>query len=118
MASVHKKWPIGAPAALAAALTLAACAGAPPTAEIRGARDSVARAQYDGAPQLAPQPFQSAQGKLSSAQASVQDGNMGQAKNLAEEAQADGDYADAVSVAQKAATGASQLQGLQQRLQR
>jgi len=118
MISAHKKWRVSAPVALATTLALVACAGTPPTAELRGARDSVARAQFDGAAQLAPQPFQSAQDKLNSAQGSVQNNNMDLAKNMAQEAQADADYADAVANAHKAETGATQLQGLSQKLQR
>ena len=106
----------GTSAALSTALLLAACADAP-TAEMRGARDSIARAQFDGAPQLAAEPFQSAQDKSAKAQSSVSDGHMGQAKTLAEESQADADYADAVSVAAKTNASAMQLQGAQQKLQ-
>jgi hypothetical protein len=106
----------GAGAAVSATLLLAACADAP-TAEMRGARDSIARAEYDGAPQLAAEPFQAAQDKSAKAESSVTGGHMDQAKNLAEEAQADADYADAISVAIKTGESATQLQAAQQKLQ-
>jgi Domain of unknown function (DUF4398) len=107
----------GMPVVVGLTLALAACAAPPPTAELRGARDSIARAQYDGAPDLATQPFQTAQDKLASARSGVSNGDMDQAKALAEESQADADYADAVSVVKKTASTASQLQGLQSRSQ-
>ncbi len=118
MKSPQKIRRVGLPIAVASTLALVACAGgSPPAAEMRGARDSIARAQYDGAAHFAPQPFQGSQDKLNRAQGSVQNNDMRQARDLAEEAQADADYADAVSNAQKAANGASQLQDLQQQLQ-
>jgi hypothetical protein len=116
------KWAHGsqylvASAALGSSLALVACAQSPPTAEMRGARDSIARAAYDGAPDLAPQPFHAAQDKVARAQSGVNDNDMTQAKYLAEEAQADADYADAASNAAKTTATAMQLQGAQQKLQ-
>ena len=106
---------LGVTAVFVSSLTLLACSHSPPTAELRGARDSIARAEYDGARQLAAQPFQMAQDRLARAQTNVTNNDMGQAKNLAEEAQADADYADAVANTKKTATAAAELQGAQQK---
>lgn len=108
---------LGATGVFALVAILAACSSPAPTAELRAARDTVARAQYDGAPQLAPQPFQMAEGKLAKAQANVQNKDMDQAKWLAEESQADADYADAVANVMKTQQGAAQLQQFQQKRQ-
>jgi hypothetical protein len=102
-------------AVLAAIPALAACSASPPTAEIRSARDAVARAEYDGAAQLAPAPLQQAHTKLATAQTSVSNKEMDRARNFAEEAQADADYADAVSVVQKSGQTSQQMQLMQRR---
>ena len=110
---------LAAPAILATALALAACSSAPPpTAEMRGARDAIARAQDDGAAQLAPQPLQMAQDKLARAQADVTNDKNDAAKRWAEQAQADADFAAASSNAQKAEHTASELTDAQNGLQR
>jgi hypothetical protein len=98
-------------------LGLAACSGPQPTAELRSAGDAIARAQYDGAQQLAPQPLQMAQGKLSSAHSAANKDDMDQAKWLAEESEADANYAAATANAQRIGNTASELTGAQRRLQ-
>lgn len=109
----------GAFIALGLTLGLAACSsGPPPNAELRAASDAIARAQYDGAQQLAPQPLQMAQGKLSSAHHAVTNDDMDLAKWLAEEAEADADYAGATADRLRIANTAGELTGAQQRLQR
>ena len=81
-------WRPGTLIALGLTLGLAACSGTPPNAELRAAGDAIARAQYDGAQQLAPQPLQMAQNKLTGAHHAVSTDDMDQAKWLAEEAEA------------------------------
>jgi hypothetical protein len=117
MKSQHCPLYLGVAVAFVSSLTLVACTRSPPTAELRGARDSIARAEYDGARQLAAQPFQMAKDKLAGAQTDVMNNDMGHAKNQAEEAQADADYADAVANAKKTATAAAELQRAQQKLE-
>jgi hypothetical protein len=114
MYSRVKSWRLAISAAVLTIPALAACSESPPTAEIRGARDAIARAQYDGAGQLAPEPLQMAQHKLATAQAKVSSEDMGVAKNLAEESEADADYADAIAVVAKSTQTNQQLQMLHQ----
>ena len=100
------------------ALGLAACSSGPaPNAELRAAGDAISRAQYDGAQQLAPQPLQMAQGKLQSAHEQVGHDNMTQAKWLAEESEADADYAGATANQQRIASTASELTEAQRQRQ-
>jgi membrane-bound lytic murein transglycosylase len=102
-----------APAALASATMLAACAGEPPTSEIGHARSAIGRAEADGAAQLAPAPLQTAHDKLGRAQVAVQSGDYTQARRMAEQADVDAEYADASSRAQRAEKTARELQSMQ-----
>lgn len=103
--------------AVAMTLTLASCGGEPvPTGAMRSAADAIARAQNDGAEQLAAQDLQMAQSKLANAHSQVAADNNADARRSAEQAGADADYADAVSNAQRVSNTAGQLQELQQRL--
>ena len=105
-----------APAAITLALALAACAEPqPPTAAMRSASDAIARAQENGAQSVAPQPLQMAQDKLSHAHSAVNAKEMTQAEYLAEESEADANYANATSNAQRLSATASELQGLEKR---
>ena len=99
-------------------LALAGCSSGPaPTAEMRAAGDAIARAQYDGARQLAPQPLQMAEGKLANAHDTANRGHMDNAKWLAEESEADADYAGATANQQRIANTAGELTEAQRRRQ-
>jgi hypothetical protein len=58
-----------------------------------------------------------AQDKLARAQDNIKNKNMDEAKWLAEQSQADADYADAVAVVAKTQQGAAELQQFQQNRQ-
>jgi hypothetical protein len=102
-------------ALLVATVTLVACSTPPPTNELRTAQDAIERAQFNGAQQIAPQQLQMAQDKVSRAQASVKDKDMDVAENLAVEAAADANYADALALVYKSGQTKQQLQQYYQR---
>ena len=110
---LNQRW-LARSALLVATVTLAACSTPPPTNEIRSAQDAIERAQFSGAQQIAPQPLQMAQDKLSRAQASVKDKDMDVAENLAVEAEADANYAGALALVHNTAQTQQQLQQYQQ----
>jgi hypothetical protein len=82
---------------------------------MRSAADAIARAQNDGAAQLAPQILQTAQSKLANAHSQVAADHNTDARRSAEQANADADYADALSNSQRLSNTAGQLQQLQER---
>ena len=111
MTSQPRNWRPAVPAIVIAALALAACQSSPPpTAALERARTSIEGAQLDGAQELAPAQLQSAQSKLSSAQAAVGQQDMEQARYLAEEAEMEGINAGQVAQAQKAVNTQAELQ--------
>ena len=115
MTSRHKQWRLAA-ASVALALAVVACAETPaPTAQIRSAREAIARAEENGAKAIAPEPLQMAQNKLDAAQSAVQQKEMDKAAFMAEEAEADADLASATANAQRVSNTAEQLQGAQRR---
>lgn len=77
-----------AAAALVVAGALAGCAGTPPVAEMSAARTMVSQAEPQAA-RYAPDLLHEAQAKLASAEAALQNGDNGEARLLAEKAQAD-----------------------------
>jgi hypothetical protein len=119
MKARQNRWRIAAPLLLGSTLALAACAETPPpSAEIRGAREAIARAEENGARSLAPQPLQMAEDKLNRSQAAVQQNDMQTARYLAEESEVDADLASANSNAQRISNTATELQGAVQKRNR
>ncbi len=111
MTSQARTWRPAVPAIAVATVTLAACHGPPPpTTALDRARTAIQGAQLDGAQELAPTQLQSAQNKLASAEAAVGQGDMDQAKYLAEEAEMEGINAEQVALAQKAVNVQTELQ--------
>ena len=105
-----------APAIIASVLALAACAEPqPPTAQMRSAGDAIARAQDNGAQNIAPQPLQMAQDKLNRAHAAVNAKDMTTAERLAEQSEADANYASATANAQRISATAQELQQYEQK---
>jgi uncharacterized protein DUF4398 len=100
-------FPRGAAAGvLLSALALGACAQIP-SHEIAHARDTIVRAEEDGALNLAPAPLQMAQEKLDKAKAASRAGEYAQARRLAGQAEVDADYASATARAEQAVKTAS-----------
>lgn len=103
MTSRFPKWSAALPAIVVSAAALAACqTPPPPTAQMNRAQTAILGAQQDGAQQIAPSQLQTAQSKLSSAQAAVAQKDMEQARYYAEESEMDAIYADQLALAQKA----------------
>jgi uncharacterized protein YceH (UPF0502 family) len=83
---------------LGAALALTACASLPPpTAELAGAQQAVARADMADADQYAPEPIERARAALLQAQAAMAGGREGEARRLALLSSAAADLAHAHS---------------------
>ncbi len=101
-----------APAVLACAVLLGACAsqGKPPVADLAIARTSVSQAEAAGAAQFAPVEFLSARDKLARAEAAMRDERYNDARRLTDEAAADADVAERKSRAVKSANAALELQ--------
>jgi len=118
MISRHDLLRVGRLIPIAALLLLGACAEPPPpTGALRSAGDAIARAEENGAQQLAPSALQMAQNKLNAAEANLGTENYDVARRQAEEADVDAQYADASANAQRVANTAGELTGAQQRLQ-
>ncbi len=119
MTSEPRNWRPAVPAIIISALALAACSSPPPpTAALDRARTAIEGAQLDGAQELAPAQLQSAQNKLSSAQAAVGQQDMQQAQYLAEEAEMEAINANQVALAQKAVNTQAELQRVSPAVQR
>lgn len=101
MKSQFLTWRPAVPAILISALALTACSSPPPTAALTRAKTAIDSAQLEGAEQLAPAQLQSAQQKYANANAAVGQKDMDQAKDLAEEAEMEGIYAEQLSMTQK-----------------
>jgi hypothetical protein len=82
---------------------------------MRSAGDAIARAQDNGAQSLAPQPLQMAQDKLNRAHAAVNAKDMTTAERLAEQSEADANYAGTTANAQRVSTTAQELQQYEQK---
>ena len=65
------------------------CAGNPPKEAIASAQTLVQRAEQEGAGQFAPRPLREAKDKIARAEGEVNDDDYGDARRLAEQAQAD-----------------------------
>ncbi len=103
MRSQYPVWWPELPAIVFSAEALTACqTPPPPTAQLNRAQTAILGAQQDGAQQIAPSQLQTAQAKLSSAQAAVSQKDMELAKYLAEEAEMDAIYANQLALTQKA----------------
>lgn len=103
MRSQYPVWWPALPTIVFSAVALTACqTPPPPTAQLNRAQTAILGAQQDGAQQIAPSQLQTAQAKLSSAQAAVSRKDMDQAKDLAEEAEMDAIYAGQLAQTQKA----------------
>ena len=70
-------------------LSALGCAGNPPKAEIASAQTLVQRAEQQGAGQFAPRPLREAKDKIVKAEDEVKDDDYTDARQLAEQAQAD-----------------------------
>lgn len=119
MRSQYPVWWPELPAIVFLGVALTACqTPPPPTAQLNRAQTAILGAQQDGAQQIAPSQLQTAQGKLSSAQAAVSQKDMEQAKYLAEEAEMDAIYADQLALTQKAENVQAAVQRSQPELEK
>jgi hypothetical protein len=119
MRSQNPVWWPALPTIIVSAIALAACqTPPPPTAQLNRAQTAILGAQQDGAQQISPAQLQTAQAKLSSAQAAVSRKDMDQAKDLAEESEMDAIYADQLALAQKAENVQAVLQRSQPTLEK
>jgi hypothetical protein len=95
---VRQRWMERAAACAAVMFGLAACASSPiPNEKIAVARQSVARAEQSGAPELAPVEMAAARDKLQRAEKSVADRDAEPATMLAEQANVDAQVAEATA---------------------
>jgi len=88
---------------------IAGCAGVPPKEEIASAQSLVQRAEQQGAGQFAPRPLREAKDKIAKAESEVRDDDYGNARRLAQEAQADAKLAAVESDRAKTQAAVSEL---------
>lgn len=99
-------------AALAGLLVLAACAGNPPREQMAVAKSTVDRATTaPGTAAAAPVELQAARDKLARAEKAMADKDYDEARQLAEQAQADARLAEAKAQAARSAQALQEVQG-------
>lgn len=108
---VSRRW-LAAPAVVAGALALGACANnvPRPTSTVSQAELAINEAAQTQAPQYAPLPLQKAREKLQQAQQSMAEENYLQARRLAEQALVDAQLAQSVASARQAQNAAQELE--------
>lgn len=117
------KWAKGAGICAALALTVAGCASTPiPNEKIAVAKSSVARAEQSGAPEYAPVEMAAARDKLARAEKAAAEKDGQPATQLAEQANADAQLAEATAQEHKSHKAAvefdASMQALRQESQR
>ncbi|MEA3173218.1 MAG: hypothetical protein QOF42_629 [Gammaproteobacteria bacterium] len=117
------KWAKGAGICAALALTVAGCASTPiPNEKIAVAKSSVARAEQSGAPEYAPVEMAAARDKLARAEKAAANKEGQPATQLAEQANADAQLAEATAQEHKSHKAAvefdASMQALRQESQR
>jgi hypothetical protein len=117
------KWAKGAGICAALALTVAGCASTPiPNEKIAVAKSSVARAEQSGAPEYAPVEMAAARDKLARAERAAANKDGQPATQLAEQANADAQLAEATAQEHKSHKAAvefdASMQALRQESQR
>jgi hypothetical protein len=117
------KWAKGAGICAALALTVAGCASTPiPNEKIAVAKSSVARAEQSGAPEYAPVEMAAARDKLARAEKAAANKDGEPATQLAEQANADAQLAEATAQEHKSHKAAvefdASMQALRQESQR
>jgi hypothetical protein len=117
------KWAKGAGICAALALTVAGCASTPiPNEKIAVAKSSVARAEQSGAPEYAPVEMAAARDKLARAEKAAANNDGQPATQLAEQANADAQLAEATAQEHKSHKAAvefdASMQALRQESQR
>jgi hypothetical protein len=117
------KWAKGAGICAALALTVAGCASTPiPNEKIAVAKSSVARAEQSGAPEYAPVEMAAARDKLARAEKAAANKDGQPATQLAEQANADAQLAEATAQEHKSHKAAvefdASMQALRQESQR
>lgn len=103
---------IAATTAAAALFLLGACAskGTPPVAEMATARAAITQAEASGAGQLAPVELLSARDKLARAETALRGEQFAAARQMAEQAAADGELAERKARAERARMAVAELE--------
>jgi hypothetical protein len=111
------KWAKGAGICAALALTVAGCASTPiPNEKIAVAKSSVARAEQSGAPEYAPVEMAAARDKLARAEKAAANNDGQPATQLAEQANADAQLAEATAQEHKSHKAAVEFDASMQAL--